>query len=92
MKEIALYYVVGQQIFQGPLWKDLAAAKVWQAAAAVRGAFTEFYDAKEAITDQKREITLSERREDPSLSETVRNSLATLEKQFESVLRPPRIN
>lgn len=92
MKEIALYYIVGQQIFQGPLWKDLAAAKVWQTAAAIRNALTEFYEVKEAITDQKREISLADRREDLLSSETILKSLATLEKQFESVQRPqPRV-
>lgn len=88
MKEIALYYIVGQQIFQGPLWKDLAASKVWQAASAIHTALSEFYAAKEAVTDLKREVPLADRREDALLTETARNSLSTLEKQFESVLRP----
>lgn len=93
MKEIALYYIVGQQIFQGPLWKDLAASKVWQAATAIHSVLAEFYEAKEAVTDIKREVPLSERREDVILNETARNSIATLEKQFESVLRTmPRTN
>jgi uncharacterized protein Yka (UPF0111/DUF47 family) len=92
MKEIALYYIVGNQIFQAPLWKDLAGAKLWQAASSIHQLLTEFYQVKESITDIKREVSLLERREDPVMQEPMRNAMATLEKQFEAVLRPARPN
>lgn len=93
MKEIALYYIVGQQIFQGPLWKDLASAKLWQSTAAIHQLLKEYYAAIEAVTDVKREIALAERADDPALHSTARISLTTLEKQFESVLgAQPRSN
>jgi hypothetical protein len=88
MKEIGLYYIVGQQIFQAPLWKDLAGSKLWQAASSIHQLLNEFWQAKEAITDIKRETPLLERREDPILQEPMKNALSTLEKQFEAVLRP----
>jgi hypothetical protein len=87
MKDIALYYVAGNQIFQAPLWKNIACAKLWQASASIQQLLTEFWQAKEAITDLKREVPLSERREEPVTMEPMKTSLATLERQFESVLR-----
>lgn len=35
MKDIALYYIFGRQIFQAPLWKDIAGSKLWQSAASI---------------------------------------------------------
>lgn len=93
MKKIAVYYIVGQQIFQAPLWKDLAAAKLWQSAAAIHQLLVDYQELAEAVTDVKRETELADRVDDPALLTTARTSLATLEKQFESVLRPqPRTN
>lgn len=90
MKDIALYYIVGNQIFQAPLWKDLASSKLWQASASILDVLNELWQAKEAATDIKREVPLLERRDDGHLE----NSFQTLLKQFESVSKPqpPRIN
>lgn len=91
MKDIALYYIVGNQIFQAPLWKDLASSKLWQASASILDVLNELWQAKESATDIKREVPLLERRDDgPNLD----NSFQTLLKQFESISKPmpPRIN
>lgn len=88
MKDIALYYIVGRQIFQAPLWKDLAGAKIWQAASSIQQILSEFYQQKEAMKDVDREIVLADRPDEGQAQEPLRNSFATLEKQFQSILRP----
>ena len=87
MKNIALYYICGRQIFQAPLWKDIASAKLWQSASSIHQVLSEFYQQKEDMKDVDREIPLAERPEEAQLQEPLRNSFATLEKQFQSVLR-----
>ena len=88
MKDIALYYIAGYQIFQAPLWKDLASAKIWQASSAIQQVLMEFYEQKEAMKDVDREIALADRPDEGQVQEPLRNSFATLEKQFYSVFRP----
>lgn len=80
MKDIGLYYIYNNQIFQAPLWKNVAGSKLWQTAVSTQQMLSEFWAAKEAISDVKREMPLSDRKEDNPM---VNNAFKTLERQFE---------
>lgn len=80
MKDIGLYYIFNNQIFQAPMWKNVAGSKLWQAAVSTQLMLTEFWQAKEAISDVKRELPLMDRKDELPL---VNNAFKTLEKQYE---------